>query len=806
MNKKNLSIFISVLITSIFFTIVFYWGYSNQKLNYESFRQSSYSDAYIEGIYTKKDIDKLKDIDNIEYIGGESIEIDSAKINDNIIVINYQDESINKMKGKSNLLEGNFPTKDDEIVLSEYVMDENGLKIGDKIDLDVGKRTIDNKDIDPLSTFTNKEKFITNYKKTYKIVGIYDNVYNKFRKINYALSYPSKDSKYIIHIRFDSFKDAYNNKENIEKSISKMLNKDIKLKFIKSAIVYYGVEQSNIQTILGKAITVLSVIGLVILFVFFVKNIFMVWAIRKIREISIYKSIGSTDFQIYKLLLKDGISLSIIPIVIGHIIGFSLLAFLYQKVQDIGGTKYVTKLEFSPVFSLIIVLVSVFIVMLSIMSPARKISKINIIDGIRGNFNFYNSKKRKSDDLWKELTLNNLASIKSQRHISSIGIIIISVFIILISSSKYYRDYNYFDNGYNIEVEYNTKNKDIPKVLEEIKEEVPNDKSYIFATKYFDLENNIEFSDEFIKSKVDKKLEDTLDTYDEDNLSARIIALSDDDLENIGGEKGKISLLNIVTDDKETPISNSNYIKYFKNPKKLNIILDEKHKSTIEISNTILDNGIYKTRISSFEVIMYTDFDTFNKFVDNKKPIYYNLDLNAKDKDLESVKEYITSKIESSVSFDEEYSVETMDDVNKARATDIESLEYVVLTIAIVIFILNVTNGYSSINLSLISRRNEIGTLYSCGMDKQEIYSKYNRQFLIEEIKSFFIAVIFTIIVMLIISVFSFQLDMKILLSYFFYKEFILFSIVIYTINIFIYNYSLKRMLENPAIDLIRSI
>ncbi|MDO4662440.1 MAG: hypothetical protein Q4B36_04915 [Tissierellia bacterium] len=203
---------------------------------------------------------------------------------------------------------------------------------------------------------------------------------------------------------------------------------------------------------------------------------------------------------------------------------------------------------------------------------------------------------------------------------------------------------------------------------------------------------------------------------------------------------------------------------------------------------------------------MYTDFDTFNKFKDNKNPIYYELNLNSKDKDLESVKDYITSKIESSVSFDEEYSVKTLEDSNKARTTDIESLKYIVLGIAIVIFILNVTNGYSSINLSLISRRNEIGTLYSCGMDKEEIYSKYNRQFLIEELKSFAIAIMVTVVVMLVISIFSFQLDMKILLSYFFYKEFILFAIVIYTINMIIYNYSLKRMLENPAIDLIRSI
>ena len=47
-------------------------------------------------------------------------------------------------------------------------------------------------------------------------------------------------------------------------------------------------------------------------------------------------------------------------------------------------------------------------------------------------------------------------------------------------------------------------------------------------------------------------------------------------------------------------------------------------------------------------------------------------------------------------------------------------------------------------------------------------------------------------------------MDIKILLSYFEYKYFITFAILIYGINILIYNVSLKNILKIDPIDLIR--
>lgn len=80
------------------------------------------------------------------------------------------------------------------------------------------------------------------------------------------------------------------------------------------------------------------------------------------------------------------------------------------------------------------------------------------------------------------------------------------------------------------------------------------------------------------------------------------------------------------------------------------------------------------------------------------------------------------------------------------RKSDLESLKKVEFAMVFIIFILNVTNGYSSINLSL-----------------------------------------------------------NILIRYYDYKLFLGFSIVVYAINLLIYKFSLKRILDRPTIDLIRT-
>jgi len=811
MNKKNFPIFISLLIVSLFFTVVFYYSYTIVKYNNESFMTVNFYDAELEGNLTSNDIEKIKDINNIEFVGEMSINPESAKYKNDLIAVNYQDNDINKMREHSDLLEGRFARNDGEIVLSKSLVEKNKLKLGDKIQFDFGHRLIDGREIDAISTFTDKESYKRSFSKDFEVVGIYEDVYNKYSRVNYALALKNEDDSGKVVLKFNSFEKAYDNKVNLQNEINKKLGRDVPLTFNSNLIDYYGVEYDFPHNILTELVTILSVIGAILLFVFFVKNIFKVWAFRKIKELSVYKSIGTTDFQIYLLLLKEGIFLSVLPILIGHILGYCLILKLFRHLEIDQGVGKLVSSYFSPLLSLAIVTVALLVVVFSIIQPAKKVSKIPIIEGIKGNLNFDSFKKKRSRNLWKELKLNNLDSIKSQRYISAIGVIIISVLVIIITVTKYNRDFSYYDSGYNVIASYYSENRGVPKVFKEIEKEIPNDKSYISKESYIQVDNDLELSKEAINMSLDQKLEYYLKKSHSSQLNGMLIALEDEDFSKLGASKGEFILYNMVQENPNTPVAKANKIPYFNNPKDINLQIGENFQKSIKISKTIDDLGNYDSITLPFYVKIYTDFDTFFQLMDESKDeelvnAPYVLNMNVKDSEMRNVKDYLDNKIRESIMPNEKYDINTKADIEMNRKSDLESLKKVAFAMAFIIFILNVTNGYSSINLSLMSRKKEIGSLYSCGMDVDELKNIYRKEFIEEQIKSFIVAGITTLGVMLVISRIAPNLSLNILIRYYDYKLFLGFSIVVYAINLLIYNFSLKRILDRPTIDLIRTI
>ena len=811
MNKKNFPIFISLFIVSLFFTVIFYFGYRSLTSKYGNYMASSFYHGEIKEEFSNEDVEKLKSIEDIDLVGKMSLNPDNGKLADDLVVINYQDQEINKMREYSRLTRGRFAEKEDEIVLSESLVEKNKLKIGDRVELDLGKRFLNGEEIGATSANTDREKFKSQASKSFTLVGVYGDVYNKYSKLNFALGLQDKMTTFRTFIKFHSFEEAYKNKDKMQNEINKILGKDVHLEFSKSLINYYGAENEPLQNIMSKAVLVLSVLGCIALFVFFIKNIFWVWGLRKIRELSIYKSIGSTNGQIYLLLLKEGLLTSGIPILLGHLVGFFSIYYLYKYIQIDKQLSEFNLVKFNPLLSLAILLVSFTIVALAIKSPAKKISKIDIIDGIRGNIDFSKSKKKRAKDFWKELKLNNLASIKSQRYISAIGIIIISVFIIIIGISTYYRDFSHYDAGYNFSVDYFSEKNQVPKILKEIVDKIPNEKSYISKDKYVQVENTNEFSKKAKAAGLDEEAKKNIEKYKTEGMDGFIIALVEKDLKELGGKKGEFVLYNTIQEDSSIPIAKAKRIPYFENPQTLDINFENDYKKTIKISKTITNLGKYKSRTMPFDVKVYTDFDTYFKLMeeagDEKYTEYaYTLNMKIKDSDTKDVKEYVEAMIRSKISPEDRFNITTGEETAKNEYNDLKSLIKIVIGIASIIFVLNITNGYSSINLSLMSRKKEIGSLYSCGMDVDELKNIYQKEFIEEQVKSFIISIIVSLGVMFIISIIASDLRMSTLIKYYDYKSFLGFSLIVYGINLIIYHFSLKRILDRPTIDLIRTI
>ena len=810
MNKKNFPIFISLFIVSLFFTVVFYYGYANRQANYGYAMSNNFYHAEIKDELSNEEVEKLRSIEDIELIGKMSLNPDNAKYNNDLLVINYQDEAINEMREYSRLQEGRFAKNEDEIVVSESLAKKNGINLGDEIKLEIGNRFIDGEEIGPTSANTDKEIFKKDSTKSFTVVGVYGDVYNKYSKLNFALGLQEKMSSFKTYVKFDSFEKSYKNKENIQEDINNKLGRDVDLEFSDGLIYYYGIERDALQNIMSKAVIVLSIFGCIAVFVFFIKNIFWVWGLRKIKELSIYKSIGSTNGQIYLMLLKEGLVISAIPILLGHKAGYSFIYYLYSNIQKGDGVSAFEVVRFNPLLSLAILFVSFIIVSLSIKSPSKKISKINIIDGIRGNIDFSKYKKKKKQNLWQELRINNLASIKSQRFISAIGILIISVFVIVIGISNYLRDYSYYDNGYNFSVVYYSDKDEVLSVLKEIDEKISNEKSYISKQKYVIVENNKDFSKEARNASLDKEAEKNIEKYNAKGMDGFLIALEEEDLKELGGNKGEFLLYNMIQEDSSIPISKAKKIPYFDNPTSLDISIGDDYQTSIKISKSINDLGKIKSRTMPFDVKIYTDFDTFFNLMeetdDEKYRNYpYTLNMKVNDSEAKDTQDYVETLIRGQILPEDRFDITVGEELEKKEFESLQDLMKIVLGIGLIILVLNITNGYSSINLSLLSRKKEIGSLYSCGMDVDELKNIYRKEFIEEQIKSFIVAGITTLVVMFVISRIAPNLSLNVLIRYYDYKLFLGFSIVVYAINLLIYNFSLKRILDRPTIDLIRT-
>lgn len=809
MNKKNYPIFLSLFIMSMFITFIFYQGYSNIDSNKKMVLSDNYYHAEIVEKLNPEEIKKLNNVENVVLAGGVLPENTSALINDSRIAISYEDQDAINMHEFSYLLEGEFPKDTDEILLSKDVCEKNNLKIGDTVEISFGQRIINGEAINPINSVIKDETFKTELTKRVKLVGIYENQYNKNAKIAYGLMMPDANMSLVPVLKFKDFVHAYKNSSSIESNIDEVLGRTESVRFNQSLVHYYSADKDFTTKIASKIVTIFIILVTIILFVFFIRNLFKVWAIKKIKELSVYKSIGSTDYQIYKLLSKEAVFISIIPILIGHIIGFIGIFFLFKYIRGVDAPSIFIKVEFNAVLSAVILAISFIVVLLSIISPARKVSKINIIDGIKGNIDYKESKKRRSENIWSELSKNNRANLKSQRYISSIGIIIISFFIVVLTINSYFDDYYFYDDGYNILVQYYSQNNQIPTVFEKLINGIQNDKNYISKKKYVSVKYDFDLSDEAISNNVDKNLKKYMKSKEKESLDGYVIALDDDAFKKLGGEKGEILLFNNVQTDMYEPNYKAKMVSYIDEPDELSIKLYNGEEKKIHIDGIISDRKDFETYFSPYVILIYTNFEEYFKlFGEESEPRYagssFVLRLHTNDLNSENLDSFISETIDENLSKGESYNYEIGMEIQEKQEKSSQLFKLIVFVISAIIIILNITNAYSSINLSLLSREREIGCLYSCGMDKKMIHTLLRKEFIAEEIKSFVIAVVATFAFMFILSGLSDEFNFKILLKEYGYLEFLIFAALVYVINFFIYNITLRKILQKPIIEIIK--
>jgi putative ABC transport system permease protein len=385
------------------------------------------------------------------------------------------------MNLKNTLTKGHLPKKSGEIVVSKlFFADNPTYKIGDKLTLPIGNRMLNNKVIKTQDYKQTGETFKIKETKTYTIVGELDisgiSAYPGYIAMGYLnVSDIQPTDELTVYMRFKNPRKIYKTLPNIAKSVG--LTKDeygqYGVMYNTQLLTLYGIsDKSNTSTQLIIILAIVAILFLLVMgaFVLIIYNAFSLSANSRIKELSILKSLGATPRQIKYSVLYEGFLLWIVQLPIGLIIGYIFSYIVFSKVNGILSiTENYNNIHVS--FSWIVIafsiIMSLITVLLSAYIPARKVSKVSAISGIRQNSQIIKIKKLKRHSIIKQIfgIEGELASSQFSANKKSLRTAVLSISICFILIAGYINIisiYNLADSKNDKEVSHDiTLNLDI---------------------------------------------------------------------------------------------------------------------------------------------------------------------------------------------------------------------------------------------------------------------------------------------------------------------------------------------------------
>ena len=365
--------------------------------------------------------DKVKSLAKSQEIGYANLK-DSANDYKPYVYIESFDEISLKNRGVI-LKEGSLPRNENEIIIPEHVLTNGGQnwKIGDKITLDIGKRTLDGESLEQNNPYNieENEKIEIEKTKEYTIVGIMERPsFEEYSAPGYTLITKLDNidlgKPLDVTILLKNPKETYEVQTELKKHLifnnSEVITNDSLLQFL-------GVFKSSRTN--EYIIFLASIVIAIIMFtsIFVIRNSFNISLTEKTRELGILASIGATTKQLRKSVLFESIIYAVISIPLGIVIGtlaIGIVLFIVNNLLTSGGVEIIDNFNLKLVISIIpisiAVLTSFIMIILSAIKPAIRASKISPIDAIRSS----NDIKIKSKKLHTSIFTKKLFGIEGE--------------------------------------------------------------------------------------------------------------------------------------------------------------------------------------------------------------------------------------------------------------------------------------------------------------------------------------------------------------------------------------------------------
>ncbi|MBH9948421.1 ABC transporter permease [Clostridioides difficile] len=466
---RNIFAIVAVALTTFMITTIFSLGI-NYKENMEltSVRTSGTNANVSLAMPTNEQEKEIRDLDYVKTVGTQYMIGSVAEKNeadrDLAIAMQYYDNTEWEKHYKEAIsnIKGEYPKKENEIMLSEDALSQLGIK-EPKLDMEIPLSYI-SKDGEQKDTFT-----LSGWFRSYTGTGM------AFLSESYCQEHGyTMQNSGVLSISLDNPKDNFYD-----------IQDDITLN-----------ENQTFQGSVSMSSSSGSVYAMIILLVFFIigsgylliYNVLYISISRDTRFYGLIKTLGTTEKQIKTLVKRQALTFGCIGIPIGVILAgvlsFGIVPVILENAFDSGKSIMDAEMFFHPSIFILSIIFSALTVWISCNAPAKVAGKISPIEALRyQNFASTKTKSRNSTNGGKlhVMAYHNVFRDKKRAFLVFMSLFMGITMILgvngMIGSMKAenyvekYMDYNFEYRDVQFE-QYEQPNKEVPQFDEQFVEQI----------------------------------------------------------------------------------------------------------------------------------------------------------------------------------------------------------------------------------------------------------------------------------------------------------------------------------------------
>ena len=777
--KKNGAVLLAVTMTGIFFSLFVNIGYSSyagslasikERFPYEAVTRKNVTREVRSLIAAHKNVKEtylIRDLISIQYRG----------------ILCTLEEAEGSMLTRDVLIEGRFPQNNTELIISTEFKERFGIATGDTLSVTAGKRIVKRKEAaaETAAEAGNErivsageypaqdEVFRPEEEHSFTVTGIF--------KTNSAFT-PANP---VVKTRAlgDAFRDGkaanialvFANKwkgHDTVKALASLIEPETEdyrdVFFVNDTLLsMYGAfdrEEISLNQILTVTLFPLYLaLGSVLVFVLMLKNIYRIWAFDKIRMLAMYKSIGCSRRQLGKLVVKEALQqalpAALISLIPGNILSYLIIEFI-RKATGNSPYQLISGYRFSIAMNLITAAFVFICVALSASLPACKLSRMGIIEALKGGFELKKDKrKRLAKNLEGELRKNNFVLFKASTALVTFSFTVIFFVLLLETGIHIQRNYWEIEQIYDFHIFLRTHRKGIPEPFQRLQEQLDKKDYLIYTQKYAFMYPEAFLSSEFKKRGFYKKAEGKL--FKRENgkavISVYFAGLLPEDFKTLTGHSDYRGLVvfNSVRKNFEDELSKAQYIPYFDESVKTFPItlygmgsagddMAEKEFTVEKYITELPSDFLYDIDIASgYDAVVFIPVQELDRVLhENFTPkneydyVFTRYFMNIRTEEHKNTQladeNYYNNLLKNYIQEEERFRVvgEALLAASKSAADMLSLLMYSICAVCVLITLATV---YAAVNMFFARRRREIFLLKSCGIRESELKALLMRDY-----------------------------------------------------------------------------